>query len=52
VRPAAGAHAVVGAVLGDDERARFGQIEHLPGLWPLLMAGVIAAPQAVQEGGK
>jgi hypothetical protein len=38
VRPAAGAHAVVGAMLGDDERARFGQIERLPGPWPLLMA--------------
>src|SRR5579863_5052757 len=31
VRPAAGAYAVVGAMLGDDEWARFGQIEHLPG---------------------
>jgi hypothetical protein len=39
VRPAAGAHAVVGAMLGDNERARFVQIEHLPGPWPLLMAG-------------
>jgi len=29
VRPATGAHAVMGAMLGDDERSRLGQVKHL-----------------------
>jgi hypothetical protein len=52
VRPAAGAHAAVSTVLGDDERARLGQIEYMPGAVTGIHGGVVAGPQATQEGGK
>jgi hypothetical protein len=50
-RPAACAPAIMDAMLGNDEGVGSGRSNTWRALWRALMAGVTAAPQAVQAGG-
>ena len=47
----AGAPAIMGAMLGDDERGWLRQVEHLAGGVAGAHGGRYADPQAVQAGG-
>ena len=49
LRAAGRATAVVRAVFGDDQRPRFGQIEHLPGDVAVAIAAVSAAPHSCRS---